>query len=108
MNEIHRRTGPEFARRWFSVLVPSAHVDGGGGRTDHHVNYVYANNAIDALNRVKRMRGWKRDIGSNSFPEISTLTDDEKERLEQTIKNTPNVNMSQAKKFGFYGRREEK
>jgi hypothetical protein len=108
MNEISRDIGSEVAKRWFSVLVPSAHVAGGGGRTDNHVNYVYACNVIDALNRVRRMRGWKRDIGSNTFPEIRALTDEEIDVLEETITVIPNVSMTQAKKLGFYGRREEK
>jgi hypothetical protein len=108
MNETRHSKRPEVARRWFSVLVPSAHVDGGGGRTDNHVNYVYASNVIDALNRVSRMRGWKRNIGSHTFPEIRALTDEEIEVLEETITVIPNVNMTQAKTLGFYGRREEK
>lgn len=106
MNEEISR-GPEIPRRWFSVLVPSAHVDGGGGRAGNHINYVYASNVIDALNRVKRMRGWKRDIGRNTFPEIRPLTQEEIKALEETITVTPNVSITQARKLGFYGRRRE-
>ncbi len=107
MAEAFRGNEPQISRRWFSVLVPSAHVNGGGGRTDNHINYVYAANAIDALTRAQRMRGWKRNIGRHTFPEIHALSDDEIKSLEETIAATPNVNMTQAKGLGFYGRREQ-
>ncbi|EKD86752.1 MAG: hypothetical protein ACD_37C00158G0002 [uncultured bacterium] len=60
-------TSPKVNSKWFSVEVSSAHL--GAGKRDHHVNYVYAANVIDALSKVKRMRGWKRNIvGSHSSP----------------------------------------
>lgn len=106
MNEQLEQSEPVVGKRWFSVIVPSAHVEGGGARTGDHANYVYATNVIDALDRLKRMRGWKRNGPRNFFPEISELSDEEVKKLKEAIENTPNVNISQAKKSGFYGRRE--
>lgn len=94
-------------KRWFAVVVNSSHVEGGGGREGDHTNYVYARGAVDALNRAQRMRGWKKNIGRKSFPEIRELSSDESRGLEERIKGTPNVRLSQAKHQGFYGRREK-
>ena len=104
MNEVLKPQNTESIGKWFSVQVQAAHL--GAGKTADMVNYVFATNLLDALDKAKGMRGWKRGlVGKRPFPNIRELTEEEVIDLEEVIRHTSNVRMSQAKKGGFYGTR---
>lgn len=86
--------------RWYRVAVRSAHV-GIGDET--HYNYVYAPDAVKALGRAKRMRGWKRDI----LPDINEMTTEEEGFLIAIIKELGEITVKEAKRGGYYGKRRQ-
>ncbi len=83
---------------WFLAIVKTAHK--GAGSEDTHVNFVWANDAAEALGKSQRMRGFKRD----SIPNVGELTEDGARQLESIIE-TSGISLTKAKKGGFYGDR---
>lgn len=90
-------------KKWYAAIVGSSHV--GAGREDEHVNYIYATDALDALDRLYKMRGWKRHRAS-SFPSVREMTPEEVIGLEAKVSATHGVTLKKAQEAGFYGIRK--
>ena len=86
--------------KWFLAVVETAHKGAGSG--DTHANFVWANNAVKALDQLRRMRGFKRD----STPNVGELTEEGARQLESII-GTSGISLFEARKRGFYGDRPD-
>lgn len=88
---------------WFEAIVESAHV--GTGKTETHKNYVDANDAFEALDKLQRSGGWKKGGGART-PSIKQLSPERAKLLEQGIAEM-GFNVDEVKKTVFYGRRRD-
>ena len=69
--------------KWYRVVAPSAHL--GSCKTGEHTNFVFANNAVEAWGKAKKIRGWKRD----QTPDIRELNEEEIIDLLKMIDENP-------------------
>lgn len=103
--------GQPTPKKWFAFQVATAHRDNNYDSEERHTNYVLATDLLDALNKAKKMRGWKRDIDrvKGRIPGIRQLTDEEVLILEQIVKERiPGLAWKKVKEEGFlYGRRKD-
>lgn len=92
-------------KTWWRLSVPSSHCSQPKKQHTHPL-YIYASDAAAALNKAKKMNGWKKEYSFASFtPTVVRLFPDQAAALEKTI--VQYIPLSIAKKFGFYGRRKD-
>lgn len=89
-------------KHWYRVKVPSSHAPRKGER---HDIFVMASDAVDALDMAQHLRGWKRHIGTNRFPDIHEVPSSEIPNLLTRIKDS-GIPMEKIIREGFYGKRK--
>jgi len=86
--------------QWYRVVA--ARTRQGAGKYVDTVNYVYANDAGQVLERFRKMPGVKK----GRIPRVMPLTREESTELEKRIMDT-NFNLERAKATWFYGTRSD-
>jgi len=76
---------------WYKIIAKRCHIESGKNRDQ--VIYLWAENAIHALNKYKKLGGVPR----SKVPSIECLDQNEKSRLEKIIVKE-NISLRKAKK----------
>ena len=87
--------------KWYAVEIFRAHRDR-SSRLDSTIDYIFAENLNEVLNRRKKMPGTKRTIGHKSFPNIRPLLEQEAHDLERYIINERRIDIEKAKRIWYY------
>ena len=88
--------------QWHKVSVFRAHL---GYRARFTTTaFVFAEDAMGVIKRYKRMSGVKRNIGRDTMPNISPLSEPEARELEKRIIKEGIIPLREAKLTWYYDR----